>query len=108
MILAYCLGARGLRCTAAWANAVGLAGISGVALLYCLRQCRDWPALSIGKALPFDAPPATQGRLIRLIDAAAVQKAGTLAKREHKLWRIHSAFDLPSERLGFFVQAQSC
>ena len=31
MILAYCLGARGLRCTAAWANAVGPADISNVA-----------------------------------------------------------------------------
>jgi hypothetical protein len=31
-----------------------------------------------------------------------VPKAGSLAKRENKLWRIHSAFDLPSERFGFF------
>ena len=56
----------------------------------------------IGKSLAFDAPPAAQGRLIRLIDATAVPKAGSLAKRENKLWRIHSAFDLPSERFGFF------
>jgi hypothetical protein len=45
MILAYCLGGSGLRCTAAWANAVGLADISNVALLYRLRQCGDWLAL---------------------------------------------------------------
>jgi hypothetical protein len=102
MILAYCLGGSGLRCTAAWANAVGLADISNVALLYRLRQCGDWLALLIGKSLAFDAPPAAQGRLIRLIDATAVPKAGSLAKRENKLWRIHSAFDLPSERFGFF------
>jgi hypothetical protein len=51
MILTYCLGARGLRCTATWANAVGLAYISNVALLYRLRQCGDWLALLIGKAL---------------------------------------------------------
>jgi hypothetical protein len=67
-----------------------------------LRQCGDWLALLIGKSLAFDAPPAAQGRLIRLIDATAVPKAGSLAKRENKLWRIHSAFDLPSERFGFF------
>ena len=102
MILAYCLGARGLRCTAAWANAVGLADISDVALLYRLRQCGDWLALLIGHTLAFDAPQAAQGRLIRLIDATTVPKAGTLAKRENKLWRIHGAFDLPSERFGFF------
>ena len=102
MILAYCLGGSGLRCTAAWANAVGLADISNVALLYRLRQCGDWLALLIGKSLAFDAPPPALGRLIRLIDATAVPKAGCLAKRENKLWRIHSAFDLPSERFGFF------
>ena len=51
MILAYCLGARGLRCTAAWANAVGLADISNVALLYRLRQCGDWLVLLIGRTL---------------------------------------------------------
>jgi len=102
MILAYCLGARGLRCTAAWAHAVGLADISNVALLYRLRQCGDWLALLIGQTLAFDSPRAAQGRLIRLIDATTVPKAGTLARRENKLWRIHSAFDLPSERFGFF------
>jgi hypothetical protein len=41
MIFAYCLGARGLRSTAAWASAVGLVDISNVALLYRLRQCGD-------------------------------------------------------------------
>src|SRR5262249_2015361 len=65
-----------------------------------LRQCEDWLALLIGKSLAFDAPSAAQGRLIRLVDATAVPKAGSLAKRENKLWRI--AFDLPSERFGFF------
>lgn len=102
MIFAYCLGASGLRCTAAWAHAVGLADISNVALLYRLRQCGDWLASLIGQTLAFDAPQAAQGRLIRLIDATTVPKAGTLARRENKLWRIHSAFDLPSERFGFF------
>jgi hypothetical protein len=32
-----------------------------------------------------------------------VPKAGRAAKRENGLWRIHSAFDLPSERFGHFV-----
>lgn len=30
-------------------------------------------------------------------------KAGRAAKRENGVWRIHSAFDLPSERFGQFV-----
>jgi len=102
MILAYCLGERGLRSTAAWASAVGLVDISNVALLYRLRQCGDWLALLVGQTLAFDAPKAAQGRLIRLIDATTVVKAGALAKTKNRLWRIHSAFDLPSERFGFF------
>jgi IS4 transposase len=40
--------------------------------------------------------------LIRLIDATTVAKAGVDARTKNELWRIHSAFDLPSERFGFF------
>ena len=50
--------------------------------------------------MAFDAPKAAQGRLIRLIDATMVPKAGAMSKMKNKLWRIHSAFDLPSERFG--------
>src|SRR6202051_536548 len=39
LILAYCLGERGLRLTAAWATSVGLVDISNVALLDRLRHC---------------------------------------------------------------------
>jgi hypothetical protein len=49
------------------------------------------------------APQASRGRLIRIIDATTVAKAGRLAKTSNKLWRIHSAFDLPGERFGFFA-----
>jgi hypothetical protein len=52
--------------------------------------------------LAFAAPKAARGRLIRLIDATTVAKAGAIAKQQNKLWRIHSAFDLPGERFGFF------
>lgn len=102
MILAYCLSDRGLRSTTAWASAVGLVDISNVALLYRLRQCSDWLALLVGQTMAYDAPKAVQGRLVRLIDATSVPKAGTKAKIGNKLWRIHSAFDLPHERFGFF------
>jgi len=100
LILAYCLGAQGLRSTAAWAASVGLVDISNVALLYRLRQCGDWLALLIGQVLSRATPAASRKRLIRIIDATAVPQAGTAAKRENKLWRIHCAFDLPRERFG--------
>src|SRR5216684_1808653 len=102
MTLAYCLGERGLRSTTAWAASIGLVDISNVALLYRLRQCGDWLAVLVGHALAAAAPAASRGRLIRIIDATTVPKAGTLAKTKNRLWRVHSAFDLPSERFGFF------
>lgn len=102
LILAYCLGERGLRLTAAWATSVGLVDISNVALLYRLRQCGDWFALLVGQVLAGAAPKASRGRLIRIIDATTVPKAGRHAGRGNQLWRIHSAFDLPRERFGHF------
>lgn len=76
LILAYCLGERGLRSAAAWASGVGFVDISSVARLYRLRQCGDWLSLLVGQTLAFDAPEAAQGRLIRLIDATTAPKAG--------------------------------
>jgi hypothetical protein len=100
LVLAYCLGERGLRSTAAWATAVGLVDVSNVALLYRLRQCGDWFAVLIGQVLAAATPVASRGRMIRIIDATTVPQAGSAAKRGNKLWRIHSAFDLPLERFG--------
>jgi hypothetical protein len=102
MILAYCLGQGGLRSTAAWAASIGLVDISNVALLYRLRQCGDWLAMLVGQALTAGAPRASRGRTIRIIDATTVPKAGPGAKKQSKLWRVHSAFDLPRERFGYF------
>ena len=102
LILAYCLGERGLRLTAAWATSVGLVDISNVALLYRLRQCGDWLAMLVGHALAGASPKASHGRLIRIIDATAVPKKGPNARKKNELWRIHSAFDLPDERFGHF------
>jgi hypothetical protein len=104
LLLSYCLGDRGLRATAAWASAIGLADISNVAVLDRLRQCGDLLAALVSRALA-DAPEladgplkAWRGRIIRLIDATAVPQKGTLARQRNHLWRIHSAFQLPAER----------
>lgn len=102
LTLAYCLGERGLRLTCAWATASGLADISNVALLYRLRQSGDWLSVLIGRALSTHAPEAGKGRLIRLIDATNVPQAGAAARKGNRVWRVHSAFDLPAERFGHF------
>ena len=103
LVLAYCLRQGGLRSTAAWASAVGLADISNVALLNRLRGCGDWLAALIGALLAAAVPAASRGRLIRLIDATAVAKAGAAARGGNGVWRVHSAFDLPAERFSFFA-----
>ena len=102
LMLAYCLGERGLRSTAAWAASIGLADLSSVALFYRLRQCGDWFAVLVENLLAAAAPKASRGRLIRIIDATTVPKAGPTARKKSQLWRIHSAFDLPYERFGHF------
>ena len=102
LILAYCLGERGLRATAAWAAAVALTDVSNPALLYRLRQCGDWLSLLIGQLLASAVPRAGGGRLIRLIDATCVLKPGPEARQGNQLWRVHAAFDLPTERFSCF------
>jgi hypothetical protein len=102
LVLSYCLGVGGFRFTAAWASAVGLANISDVALLNRLRQCGPWLERLVAGALEQKTPPPAQGRLIRLVDATIVPKAGRSARKENQVWRIHSAFDLPFERFGCF------
>jgi hypothetical protein len=103
LVLAYCLGNWGLRSTTTWAAAIGLADISNVALLYRLRRCGGWLALLVGQVLESYAPGPSHGRLVRIIDASSVRKAGRAAKQQNGLWRIHTAFDLPCERFGHFL-----
>lgn len=100
--LAYCLGEMGLRLTAAWGAAVGLANLSNVALLGRLRNMEDWLTRLVGEALTAERPAAAKGRLIRLIDATTMPQAGRKVHGRQDLWRLHSAFDLPAERFGFF------
>jgi hypothetical protein len=103
LVLAYCLGHRGLRLTAAWAAASGLADISNVALLYRLQQCGRWLEYLVGWMLAQHTTAVTQGRLIRIIDATTVPKAARAERCRNGVWRIHSAFDLPSECFGHLV-----
>lgn len=102
LILAYCLGGLGLRSTAAWSASVGLADLSNVALLGRLRNSNDWLLHLLGQLLAAGAKPCAGGRMIRLLDATCVPKFGSDARAGNGLWRLHCAFDLPSERFSFF------
>lgn len=101
LILSYCLGHVGLRGTAAWAEAIGLASVSDVALLGRFRNTTEWLSRLIGHVLARDCPDAAQGRLIRILDGSSVAKAGRSAKGTNGLWRIHASFALPAEQFDF-------
>jgi hypothetical protein len=101
LTLAYCVGHVGLRATSAWAQAMGVAALSDVALLERLRKTGGWLSSLIARLLDHGRPETAKGRLIRILDASSVAKAGAQAKRNNSLWRIHSAFALPSEQFDF-------
>ena len=109
LVLSYCLGEHGLRLTAAWAEAIGLASFSNVALLKRLRKSTPWLQVLVARLLA--APRAASamttegpagGRLIRLVDATVVAKAGRAAREAGGVWRVHAVYDLPAERFSAF------
>jgi Transposase DDE domain len=106
LVLAYCWGRCGLRLTVAWAEAIGLASLSNVALLKRLRKSADWleqlVCRLLGGGSRARAVAAARGRPVRLVDATSVAKAGRDARGSGGMWRIHSVFDLASERFTAF------
>lgn len=102
LVLAYCLGQHGLRLTAAWAAVVGIADISNVGLLKRLRRCEAWLERLVADGLAASTAGAARGRLIRVVDATTVPKASPEQRLRNGVWRVHAAFDLPSERFGHF------
>jgi Transposase DDE domain len=108
-IFAYCLGKFGLRLTAAWADGIGLASISNVALLGRLRNAVPWLERIAARLMAHQAEErslagvaAAKGRLIRIVDATNVVKAGRTERESGGVWRIHAVYDLPGERLSAF------
>jgi Transposase DDE domain len=106
LALAYCWGPHGLRLTAAWAEVMGLASLSNVALLKRLRNSSDWleqiVARLVGAGARQACAAAAKGRPVRLVDATTVAKAGRDDRESGGVWRVHSVFDLASERFTGF------
>lgn len=101
LTLAYCLGKVGMRGVVAWAAASGIADISDVALLGRLRNAGPWLQQLIGYLLKREEVGLAKGRLIRILDATSVAKAGVHEKKNNGLWRMHCAFDLEREQFDF-------
>ena len=101
LTLSYCLGHVGLRGTAAWAEAMGVASVSDVALLGRFRNTTQWLSRLVAGLLTRECPDAAKGRLIRILDGSSVAKAGRNAEGTNGLWRIHASLNLPFEHLDF-------
>ena len=71
-------------------------------------RCRGWrPSGTILARLLVQAAAGSLGvvaggRLIRLVDATTVRKAGKSARENGRLSRTHAVFDLPTERFSAF------
>lgn len=104
LVLAYCWGMRGLRLTAAWAEAMGLASLSNVALLKRVRNSADWLERMVARLVGAGvaSPAVCKGRPVRLVDTTSVAKAGRDDYENGGRWRVHSVFDLASERFTSF------
>lgn len=104
LTLAYCLGSMGLRLTAGWAEACGLASLSNVALLKRLRRTAPWLEVLVGRLLATNetAVVACCNRPIRIVDATVVARRGAEAREGGGVWRVHAVYDLPSERFSAF------
>jgi hypothetical protein len=101
LTLSYCLGHVGLRGTAAWAEAMGVASVSDVALLGRFRNTTEWLTRLVARRAGQECPHAAEGRLIRILDGSSVAKAGRNGEGTNGLWRIHASLQLPSEQFDF-------
>src|SRR6266404_9653861 len=82
LVLAYCWSRYGLRLAVAWAEAVGLASLSNVALLKRLRNSADWLERLVCRLIGSGETgvAGARGRPVRLVDATSVAKAGRDAR----------------------------
>lgn len=93
VLLAYGFCGMSTRDVAAWANTSGVADISDIAVLKCVRRSGDWLGYLIGEVLKQRAafaPPIGPSRRVRLLDASTVSEPGS----NNADWRIHLGYDL--------------
>lgn len=103
LAVAWSVGGLSLRQAAAWAGISGVADLCDSALLRRLRKAAAWleglvRSVVQARATLADAPD-TGGRPIRLVDGSTVGVVGS----DRPGWRLHTAFDLPSGRIGGLV-----
>lgn len=93
LALAYGFCGLSLRQTAAWAETIGFASLSDVALLKRLRGAADWMGFLLASKLAERAgtpPAAAPCSRVRLVDATVVSRPGSTGTD----WRVHLGYNL--------------
>jgi hypothetical protein len=92
LALAYGPCGMSLRTVAAWADTIGLASLSDVAVMKRLQASADWLQEVAGQLLArrlADGPAVSVGRIIRLIDSTTISAPGS----DRADWRLHYSYD---------------
>lgn len=98
LALAYALGQRSLRATATWAEQVGIARVSDVAVLKRLRASAAWLAHLLTQLLLARADARVLSGVpyrLRVFDATTVQRPGSTGTD----WRVHVGIDLTTVQI---------
>jgi Transposase DDE domain len=92
LALAYGPCGMSLRTAAAWAETIGLASLSDVAVMKRLQASADWLQEVAGQLLAgclAGGPAVSVGRIIRLVDSTTISEPGS----DRADWRLHYSYD---------------
>ena len=90
MALAYAVSDLSLKDVAAWANALGLAQITGPGLFYRLREAEAWLQRVLAQTLQKQVDAGVQsGMRLRVVDATVIHGPGATGTE----WRAHVLID---------------
>jgi hypothetical protein len=90
MALAYAVSDLSLKDVAAWANALGLAQITGPALFYRLREAQAWLQRVLAQTLQKQVEAGVESPMrLRVVDATVVHGPGARGTE----WRAHVLID---------------
>lgn len=90
MVLAYALSDLSMKDVAAWAQASGLAQITGPGLFYRIREAEGWLSELLGRLVEQEVPSPQNGVLwARIVDATVITGPGARGTE----WRVHVLAD---------------
>jgi hypothetical protein len=90
MALAYAVSDLSLKDVAAWANALGLAQITGPGLFYRLREAEAWLERVLAQTLQKQVEAGVESRMrLRVVDATVIHGPGATGTE----WRVHVLID---------------